>query len=881
MGHGDMRQGLKECDKLLRKHSTHQSALSLKAYALARLGEVDEAVALGQKVLRTPGALKSSHVIQGLSLTFRVLKLSEDEIAVYSAALIHTPDSEQLYCKIFMAAARSKLYKEQHSAAVALNKLFKQDRYLWWVVTSLLMQAKSAQDGSVKQLQLTLAERMAEKALNEGRLTNTEELRVYLEVLEIQGNHAAMVSALSTSGPLAEKIANDPDLVTQWINLLIKIGDFTKAYEVAEIALEARDNWADYKLYVEAAIAQMNDSESPVQAASANFDKWAAQRGRARDAILAGVELATKLHEAGHAKPTDETADVVGERIWSYVDQFMTKAICYSDIMQYFISHVKSATALGQTSSAIDFHTKHLEQRLHDARAAATAAECGEDAAQSWVTLERIRYLIQALADDVDPQRWVADIGAMLSFGLDSVEAERKLAACSDMTLIACQRIILASFLAYPDPAQRSSLLSSLFKAVCVLEAGIKLNDDQFLLKLYAIRLYLYLSCYDRARVLYDTLNIKNIQFDTLGHLINGHGMSLGCFSVDLELCYDGVSFYDRSDARVPQELESAYGKGTYSNITDFTMFQDNLVHSVQRECTHRCALRGEAFEHGTSKDILEQWKEADVVSIEHTDETIAALHDNRDVGVMGLQTPVDMAKWNLEIMTRQIPLPGSAWIQIFSMVPQIMHYIVCSEVDLLESKTKDLLVVIDEAGQSVSSHDLLLARGVYQVAILYLRALSGNEGFDSELATLSDMIIGALPQETSSSASNTLDLCDVALTTIRTASVATEVFTYAQSVRHALFAQRSPSANAVTLGLSQIRKTAMKMMGGLRTWTEKPARENIDALWLNAEDSLLAPVTAFLFNRRKSAVTLVTKSCTGSWLKSANNMAAHWKKCT
>ncbi|KAJ2810618.1 mitochondrial distribution and morphology, partial [Coemansia sp. 'formosensis'] len=320
------------------------------------------------------------------------------------------------------------------------------------------------------------------------------------------------------------------------------------------------------------------------------------------------------------------------------------------------------------------------------------------------------------------------------------------------------------------------------------------MNDDQFLLKLYAIRLYLYLSCYDRARALYDTLNIKNIQLDTLGHLINGHGMSLGCFSIDLELCYDGVSFYDRADARVPQELEAAYGKSTYSNIADFSMFRDNLEHSVQRECTHRCALRGEAFEHGSSKDILDQWEQADVVSIQHTEEALAALHDNRDVTVMGLQTPVDMTKWNLEIMTRQVPLPGSAWIKIFTMVPQIMHYIVCSNIELLESTAKDLLVVIEEAGQSVSTHDLLLARGVHQIAILYLRALSGDEAFDGELATLTDMIIGALPQDI---AANTLDLCDAALATIRFASVATELFTYAQSVKHALAAQRSPSANA------------------------------------------------------------------------------------
>ncbi|KAJ2453837.1 mitochondrial distribution and morphology [Coemansia sp. RSA 2424] len=897
MAQGDMNKALKACDNVLRNNATHLGAQALKAYALARLGDADEAARLGQKVLQVPDAVKNPHVQQGLSLAFRVLNLPKEEIAVYTAALKHATNAEQLHCKIFMAAARSKMYKEQHAAAVSLNKLCKQDRYLWWIVASLLQQAKSAEEGSVKTLQLTLAERMAEKALGEGRLTNTEELRIYLEVLEIQGKHDAMISALSTIGPLAAKITNDPDLVTQRTGLLIKTGDFSKAFDAAELTLESRDNWADYKLYVEAAVAlvRAKEDESPALAASANFDRWAAQRGRARGARLAGVELATRLRESGHGKAAGEAGDVVGERIWSYVDQFMAKAICYADITQYFVAHVKGATALGQTSSAIDFHAKQLEQRLDAARAAvvdaasgkdaaAAAAESGENAAQAWVNLERIRYLVQALGDDVDPKSWVAGIDALLAFGLDSDEAEQKLAACSDMTLIASQRMIMAAFLAYPAPDQRGKLCSALFTAICVLEAGIKMNDDQFLLKLYAIRLYLYVSCYDRARALYDTLSIKNIQLDTLGYLLNGNGMSLGCFAADLDLCYDGVSFYDRADAKVPRELESAYEKGTYSNITDFLTFQDNLAHSMQRECTHRCALRGEAFEHGTTKAVLDQWKEADVVSIEHTNESIAALHDNRDVAVMGLQTPVDMEKWNLEILTRSTPLPGSAWIQIFSMVPQIMHYIVCADVELLEPKAKDLLAAIDKAGQSVSSYDLLLARGVHQAAILYLRAQSGSESIDKDLAVLTDMITGALPRDLSSSVAADSEAReeDDVTSIIRNAAVATELFTYAQSVRFALSAQRSPSAKAVELGMSQVRKTALKLMGGLRAWMEKSACDSICEQWLNdSKDSLLASATEFLCKRRKSAIALATKNCAGSWVESAGRMAAHWKKCT
>ncbi|KAJ2470603.1 mitochondrial distribution and morphology [Coemansia sp. RSA 2322] len=869
-----MNQALRECDKLIRKHAMHPGAQALKAFVLARQGEVKQATTLAHQVLKAPGAVKSPHVQQGLSLAFRALGLPEDEIAVYTAALKHSSDAESLHCKIFMTAARNKMLKEQHATAVVLNKQFKQDRYTWWVVASFMLQAKSAAHESTKQLQLTLAERTAEMALKEGRLTNTEELRIYLEVLELQGKHDFMLEVLLADGPLAEKIQNDCDLISQRIDLMIKTGDYAQACKAAEQALESRDNWADYKLYAEAVVAtlgQTGASESYASAAIANFDRWACQRGRARAANLACIDLATRLHEAGHSDVADKVIGPVGERIWSYIDAFMAKAICYSDIMNYICAHAKRAAAQQLALSVIDFHTKQLEQRLSSARTNALLHD--EDAAQAWVCLERIRYLMQALVDDTDSERWIAGVETMLPFALDSDEAEQKQPACSDMVLIASQRIVQAAFLAYSEPAQHSLLCLALFKALCVLEAGIKLNSDQFLLKLHAIRLYLYLSCYERARALYDTLNIKHIQHDTLGFLINGHGMALGCFAPDLALCYDGVSFYDRAEARIPRELESAYGNGTYSNITDFLAFQDNLVHSMQRECTHRHALRGEVFEHGGSKDVLAQWGEADVVSIAHTDATIDALNDNRDVGVMGLLTPIEMTRWNLEIMTRPVPLQGSNWLKIFSLVPQIMHYIVCADAAQLDMRSKELLAVIDQAGQSVSSHDILLARGICQIATLYLSALSGNECFEQQLTGLADLICSNIPQELPAGSSSR-DLASVALSAIRNAAAATELFTYALSAKHALTAQRLPSfAKLCGLRLSQVRKTALKLMNEMRVWTDKQALECIDLQWQSREGDLLASIADFVFDRCKATSASTARSCASSWLKSVKSM--------
>ena len=46
-------------------------------------------------------------------------------------------------------------------------------------------------------MQLQLAEKMMEKALNDGKLKDSEELRLYLQVLQQQGKHAEAASLLA------------------------------------------------------------------------------------------------------------------------------------------------------------------------------------------------------------------------------------------------------------------------------------------------------------------------------------------------------------------------------------------------------------------------------------------------------------------------------------------------------------------------------------------------------------------------------------------------------------------------------------------------------------------------------------------------------------
>ncbi|KAI8320296.1 hypothetical protein GQ54DRAFT_298728 [Martensiomyces pterosporus] len=870
-----MGRALKECNKLLRKNPNHLSAKALKMFVLARTGDVDEAMELGLQVLSITSSLKNPHVQQGLSLAYRALGLPNKEIAVYNGALKFDPANEQLHRKVFMAAARNQMYKEQHQAALQLNKIFKRDIYMWWVIVSLLLQARFSNGAPSMQLHLTLAERMCEKALAEDRLTNTEELRVYLEVLELQQKYDKMLDVLSPTSPLSRKIENDPDLISQRIALWIKAGQYADAREAAIESLEARDNWIDYKYYVEATVADISkdNGDNPqktslIRAACTNFAKWASIHGRARGANLACVELAASLARSGHSELAEGAVGPLGDQIWKYVDQFQSKAICYADIMPYIAANVNN-------SSDAEFHLSQLHERLDSARGSASESD---DKAQVWVNFEKIRYFVLALKKDTDPQAWVANVDAMLRFGLDSDAADSKWASCSDLVLLASQSTMQAAFLAFSEPQQRDKLHSALFKAVCILESGIKQNGDSFQLKLYAVRLHLYLSCYERAKAIYDTLNIKHIQHDTLGYLINGQGMALGCFIPDLELCYEGVSFYDRARATMPREFESVYTNGTYSNISDFVEFQDNVLHSIQRELTHRCALRGEVFEHGEIKELLSLWEEADIDSLNHTNESLGALHDNRDLKVMSLLTPADQVGWNLEVLTRPTPIPQSNWVHVFSLVPQIMHHISCDDADMLDAKSSELYALLEAENASPLSHqDSVLARGVYEVAKLYMRAASGEEKFEGELNAVVDLISKRLPGDLVVSEQSALT--ELSSVTIRNLSAASELFSYALVVKHALQAKHSPSAQAVGFALSQLRKTALKSISALRNWVDKSAQDTVDECWLNPDENFLSAVTDFLCERRRSVANATTRNCIASWLRSIKNLTAQWER--
>jgi len=100
-----------------------------------------------------------------------------------------------------MAAVRNNAYLKQQQTANKLFKTHSKDKFMFWSITSLLLQVQEAakkNPGQPPSLQLTLADKMISKAVLENRVTKYEEMQLYLQILLEKGDVAGVISALDS-----------------------------------------------------------------------------------------------------------------------------------------------------------------------------------------------------------------------------------------------------------------------------------------------------------------------------------------------------------------------------------------------------------------------------------------------------------------------------------------------------------------------------------------------------------------------------------------------------------------------------------------------------------------------------------------------------------
>lgn len=149
----------------------------------------------------------------------------------------------------------------------------------------------------------------------------------------------------------------------------------------------------------------------------------------------------------------------------------------------------------------------------------------------------------------------------------------------------------------------------SLLHLVAKLKMGLKHSPSNFQIKLILLNLYSHLGAYDSIKTMYESMDIKNIQYYSTSNLILFNNIRLGSFESSLQLNSTMDSFFNSGLFDLTSFMVNCYKYGTFLKAFEINSFIDELKKSLT---VHACLTN-----HIVQQIVLDQLNSKDHDSIE------------------------------------------------------------------------------------------------------------------------------------------------------------------------------------------------------------------------------------------------------------------------
>jgi len=562
LDNGNNKKALQEAEKVLKKQPSLQCAKVLKALALIRLGKSEEAQSTLQEVLSEEPYDDST--LQAMAICYRETHRPELTCQAYESALKKDPTNEEFLSHLFMGYVRIGDYRKQQQTAMALYKVKPKNPYYFWAVMSILMQAYTNDEKVCLTITLPLAERLIKKFVDENKVEAEAEVQLYLLVLEKQKKFKEALDILE--GPLGEKLS--------FITVETKMGEYLQQLKMWDRMLEFYqgllqqnpDQWINYVRYAEALFEATAQNESALSNAKQFiFDlvkkESESASNKLRGPYLARIYLWQQLHD--HKLDASTLFGDLRGFIKEYVEVFGDKPCSFQDLKPFLnslpVEHVsellkyaKDLVTLEPGNSPSNVkqicrHMLHLQLSRslgeHDALSRDEKIELSN---QLWVHFLNTKFLNEGLlSTDFRPNDGYALLSAHLL--LDAWNNDPQL----------------------------------LDRCLILLETALENSPANYHLKLLTTRVYMLAGHGSAAVQRYETLDIKYIQLDSLGHLLTRPLISMGLPISALPLLSSTLRFYTTHARETSECLISAYKFGSFGKIPEFTQFCQRLDSSA------------------------------------------------------------------------------------------------------------------------------------------------------------------------------------------------------------------------------------------------------------------------------------------------------------
>ncbi|CAG8502005.1 8272_t:CDS:10 [Acaulospora morrowiae] len=740
------KSALQQCNKLLKKQPDALVLKGLKALILERTGKPEEALKLCDEVKE--GKPIDEQILQALTMVYKSLGKFEEIVKIYENATGLNPTNEELGNHLFMAMVRINDFKGQQQVALKLHKTFKSNKYLFWAIMSLLLQAENAPSGQSGIL-LSLAERMMQKAVQEGRLKHTEEVHLYLIVLLTQNKFEEALEVVT--GNLGKMCKGDTEIIRIWNELLIKTEKWTQANELSRNSLTETnlDDWRSYLTYLDSCLHLLSKSssdENDVSLEDARKFLYSLQETVKKNSeykrgpFLAEMELEKRVTTELNGKPAKEIDLLVVD----YFKIFGAKACCFEDLQPYLkaIPNDLAKKIIKEIKATIDDSSDDEKSKISNIQRNVNVYK-----------LERFLGLLAELTED-DVLSYVNKLWALykdtLQYGVNITETENQHGD---------ECVILASHALF-DLYTKVGKNTFIMQAILLLEMALTKSKHNFQLKLLLIRLYQIVGIFYRQADLYKSMDFKHVQQDTMSHYIVARSFSSGSFEEAIQACYDTQSIYNNNQSETPEMVVQAYKFATFSKIQEFIAFYKELENSIQRALVDREIIRLEFLTASkvTANGIIyiEELDVADLVydgpllSICRSDDFYEARRDNRDFLVMLDCNP--FGKSTFEEASRVSPKLDKYWLKLFTIIPLILKSMrVDQNVDTIKKLVGVLEKLVNDEIKDIKSVTLEernVAHTVVKLSHLYLiikEILSGQKESAEKITSSVDALLGAL----------------------------------------------------------------------------------------------------------------------------------------
>lgn len=160
---------------------------------------------------------------------------------------------------------------------------------------------------------------------------------------------------------------------------------------------------------------------------------------------------------------------------------------------------------------------------------------------------------------------------------------------------------------------ERTQQRGHLVDAICVLERALAHDSKHnFQFKLLLVRLYCHptIGCISRAFQVFKSLDVKQIQLDTLSHLIVSDCVRYAQWQPAIDLTKRALNFHHMQRDEEPEQTSRAYIEETYTQVLEFQELQRRLDNShmkavCEAELNHLTGVMAASKELDSLRNLL------------------------------------------------------------------------------------------------------------------------------------------------------------------------------------------------------------------------------------------------------------------------------------